>query len=234
MGPSEFLVSVLVPTRNRVKLLEKSLRSLKDNARLDFKQKIEIIIKLDEDDVATQNWVIQNNAELWTTLLPGPRGRGYADLHVYYNDMCRLARGEFLFLWNDDAEMLTPGWDLEINRQLDGKPCYLQSEVSDIRGRDAFLFPIVHRSWYDSCGHFSMSPHNDTYVFNAFIKYPQLFRKTAIVVRHAALQNLHDITSLEARGWWPTTKRGWGSPEVQDSLASDIKRLGELVKQYKL
>ena len=151
-----------------------------------------------------------------------------------YNDMCVLAQGRFLFLWNDDAVMLTPGWDLEIERHDDGKPCYLMSGLVDGRGRDNYLFPIVHRSWYDVTGHFSMSAHNDTYVYAAFAPYPQLFRSTNISIQHDALQLIKngDKTSEDAKKWWPTTKKMFDSPSVQAALADDTKKLAELVKQH--
>lgn len=229
------LVTVMVPTRNRVPLLEKSLQSLLNTADLELNKQIEITVRHDDDDEATSRFLM-NNPQLWSTVVHGPRGRGYADLHLMYNEMCVLARGRFLFLWNDDAEMLTPGWDLEIARHDDGKPCYLTSKLVDGRGRDEYLFPIVHRSWYDVTGHFSMSPHNDTYVVAAFKPYPQLFRPTEISVKHNALDLIRqgDPTSEEARKWWPTTKAQWGSPEVQQALEADTVKLGELVKQLGL
>lgn len=230
---SQMLVTVLVPTRNRLELLERSLLSLIEKADLRLGQQFEIIVRHDDDDQATRRW-LENHPDLWTLFIHGPRGNGYADLHNMYNEMCMLARGQFLFLWNDDALMITPGWDLEISRHNDGKPCYLRSAINDGRGRDNHLFPIVHRSWYDACGHFSESPHNDTYVYKAFSAYPQLFRDTDIVVRHDALQNLHDLTSLEAQRWWPTTKQDWDGARVQTALSSDVARLGELVKQHGL
>jgi hypothetical protein len=227
------LVSVLVPSRCRVPMLEKSLKSLVDLADGRVGQQIDIIIRYDDDDTGTRDY-LDANTDLWTTAIHGPRGNGYADLHLMYNDMCKQAMGRFLFLWNDDAEMLTPGWDREIARHDDGKPCYLTSGLVDGRGRDSFLFPLVHRSWYDTTGHFSMSAHNDTYVYNAFRPYPQLFRPTNISVKHNALDILRgrkDLTSEEAMKWWPTTKATWNSPEVQHALARDIIILGQLVKQ---
>jgi hypothetical protein len=214
-------------------MLEKSLRSLIDLADLKLNQDIEIIVKCDDDDVATSRW-LESHPELYSVYTSGPRGNGYADLHLMYNQMCVLSRGKFLFLWNDDAVMLTPGWDLEIAQHDDGKPCYLLNGLVDGRGRDSFLFPIVHRSWYEVTGHYSASPHNDTYIYNAFRPFPQLFRLTNINIQHDALQNLNDLTSKEAQKWWPVTKKGWDSPEVQNALAEDIKRLGELVKQLGL
>lgn len=223
----------MVPSRGRVAHLAKSIDSLRKLATdpKDF----EVLVWVDDDDQPTIDFV-SNPGFVYpsgptTKCLVGPRGRGYADLHTYYNRLCEISSGRFLFLWNDDALMLSTGWDREIAKHDGGQPCYLHSGLRDTRGRDTYLFPIVHRSWYDKMGHFSMSPHNDTYVYNAFAPYPDLFRNTQIVIQHDALQMLHDPTSREAQQWWPTTKKGWDSPEVQSALRSDIAKLGDLMKQ---
>jgi hypothetical protein len=227
------LVSVMVPSRGRVAHLAKSIDSLR-NLATDPKR-FEVLVWADDDDQPTMDFVyspgfIYPSGPL-TKALIGPRGRGYADLHSFYNRLCGIASGRFLFLWNDDAEMTTTGWDAEIAKHDNGKPCYILSGLKDTRGRDNWLFPIVHRSWFDTMGHFSMSPHNDTYIYNAFTPYPHLFRPSQIVIQHNALQMLHDTTSREAQQWWPTTKKGWDSPEVQTALRTDITKLGEMVKQ---
>lgn len=226
---NEVLVSVMVPSRNRIDMLKQSLESLISTCDLTPHRQIEIIVKVDDDDKATEHFLLQN-PHLVTTIVTGPRGNGYADLHLMYNRMCVLARGKFLFLWNDDATMLTPGWDLEIARHDDDKLCYLRAGVSDSRGRDQFLFPIVHRSYYDVLGHFSRSAHNDTYVFSAFKRWPQLFRNTDIIIQHHALET-NDLTSTEAKEHWNETKTMWDSAEVQDGLREDIRRLEWLMKQ---
>jgi hypothetical protein len=224
------LATVLLPTRGRPDSLARSLESLE--SYVTYPEDVEIWIRVDNDDKATQDFLdARGRRKILVHRVVDFRGNGYADLHLMYNQLCQNAEGRFLFLWNDDALMLTNGWDRELVKHDDGKPCYLRSGISDGRGRDSHLFPIVHRSWYDTCGHFSMSPHNDTYIYNAFAPYPQLFRHTNITVRHNALEMLADTTSQEAQRWWPTTKKGWDSPEVQNALRSDITKLGELVKQ---
>jgi len=226
---SSKLVSVMVPTRRRTALLKRSLESLRATCDLPFNDQIEVIVRCDDDDKETQEFLMENK-DLWTTLVHGPRGAGYADLHVMYNEMCHLATGRFLFLWNDDAIMLTPGWDLELARHDDGKLCYLTSGLHDGRGRDQFLFPIVHRSYYDVLGVFSRSAHNDTYVYSVFKHFPYTFRSTEITIQHDALQ-INDVTSMEAKSHWHHTKSHWDSLEVQQGLATDVARLGQWLKQ---
>jgi len=225
------LVSVMVPSRNRVPLLQRSLETIAKLAQ--DTTRVQVIVRTDDDDTGTHDW-LRAHPDLVNTVCVGPRGRGYADLHNMYTDMCQNAQGRFLFLWNDDAEMMTTHWDEEIAKHDNGKPCYLLSGLQDTRGRDSYLFPIVHRSWFEATGRFSASPHNDTYIFHAFKPYPQLFLATGITIKHHALQLLHDQTSREAQQWWPVTKKGWDSPEVQNALAMDTAKLGQLVKQHGL
>jgi len=162
----------------------------------------------------------------------GPRGNGYADLHLMYNRLCLDSQGSFLFLWNDDVTMMTVGWDDMLAQHDDGRACYVTSKVADTRGRDSFLFPIVHRSYYEALGHFSRSPHNDTYIYSVFKPYPEAFRHADITVYHHALQ-IDDATGQDARKWWPKTKSDWDSRDVQEALAQDTIKLGELLKRQK-
>jgi hypothetical protein len=225
------LVSLLMPTRGRVDHLQKSLASLQQT--VSDPSRIEVLIRIDSDDQDTLSFLHRENRPYRTKALIGNRGNGYADLHLFYNQLCSIAMGRFLFLWNDDATMLSNGWDDEIARHDDGKLCYLRSAVSDSRGRDSYLFPIVHRSYYEALGHYSRSAHNDTYVCSIFQALPGTFRDTNIVVGHSALELIKagDKTSMEAKQWWPTTKGLWGSPEVQQGLQDDIAKLQDLLKQ---
>jgi hypothetical protein len=220
------LVSVLLPTRGRVDKLRSSLDSLENTVM--NPENVEVLIKVDDDDIETINYVDSMTRKFRFEKIVGPRGGGYSELHNMYNRLCAHSRGRFLFLWNDDALMLTPCWDVELIQHDDGKLCYVISGVNDVRGTDSFLFPIVHRKWYELTGHFSMSAHNDTYVYQAFSKFPHLFRKSAIIIKHHALELLsnQDKTSVEGRNWWSVTKQLWDSEMVQGPLRQDI----ELIK----
>jgi hypothetical protein len=226
-----FLASLLLPTRGRVQHLAKSLASLE--ATVTDPTQIEVLVKVDDDDAQTLRYLQNDWHSFRIAVVNTPRGNGYADLHKYCNMLCEMSQGRFLFLWNDDAEMRTQGWDIEIAQHDDGKLCYLNSRVSDTRGRDSYLFPIVHRSYFEALGRYSMSAHNDTYVYQVFKDFPQLFRQTEIVVHHNALELIAqgDRTSMDAKALWPTTKGLWNGSLVQNSLKEDVAKLAELVKQ---
>lgn len=167
------LLSVLMPTRNRVDMALDSLKSLIHNA-LDI-DNIEFLLRIDEDDEEsmTRQWEfrdLHNNVRVFI----GPRGDGYLDLHKYVNFLASNAEGEFLFLWNDDAIMQTDCWDTYVHEHkgeciimhpVGNDTCY---DMTDTPIKDWSLkgtsFPIVSRRIVEVLGYFSLHPHNDTYL----------------------------------------------------------------------
>ena len=120
-----YLVSVLLPTRARPELMLQSITSIIEKARLP--EKVQILLKIDNDDM--ESYVdYYSEIEKITPhykVIYSPRGLGYGDLHTHVNDLCAIADGEYLFLWNDDAELLTVEWDKimeEHSQGLHGPP----------------------------------------------------------------------------------------------------------------
>lgn len=223
------LVTLMLPTRGRFESFSRSMASLRDTAS-DFSD-VEVLARIDDDEADPDRY-----AKLVSNLIVGPRGRGYADLHLMYNEMCAKAQGRFLFLWNDDAVMLGKNWDDELRRFDNGKLCYIMTTLSDKRGKHQRnnYFPIVHRSYYDELGHFSLSAHNDTYIWEAMKDLPVMWESN-IHIMHNALTLIaeNDQTSKEAMACWPETKSTWVKPEVQVPLATDKAKLRELYKRQK-
>lgn len=143
------MISVLCPTRLRLDKLTRSLTDLHRQAYDD----IEILIAVDPDDPSDYSrlppW-------LRVQILTAPERWGYRELHRYYNALARHATGEWLLLWNDDAEMTTAGWDLAIDRF---EPDIVLSPDNPHRPIPAF--PIVPHRFVGALGHFSLGPHND-------------------------------------------------------------------------
>lgn len=222
------LVSVMLPSRGRVDQLKASLASLEQTVT--NAADVEVLVRADDDDRPTIDCLRSVRCKFHVSVVVGPRGNGYADLHLYYNRLCEIAQGRFLFLWNDDALMLTPAWDAELAKHDDGRLCYVKSGLVDSRGRDSYLFPIVHRSYWEALGHFSLSAHNDTYVIEVLKDLPQVFRDSAITVKHVGLELIAagDKTSMEAKQWWPTTKGMWRQPELLQAIATDNAKLKAL------
>jgi hypothetical protein len=149
------VISVLCPSRGRERELQAALTSL--NATAASARDLELLIRLDNDDPELRWYtrVVFENQHLTI----GPR-EGYANLHRYYNELAADAHGDYLLLWNDDARMLTPGWDSIVRDALD--PTI--PAVGSFDGPDYALFPIVTRAFYEALGHFSLSPHCDGWV----------------------------------------------------------------------
>ena len=101
-------ITVLLPTRGRPELLEKSIKSLMDKAT--NPADIEIMLGLDEDDTATTEYIKETIAPYLQELGVEARANifkplGYENLHTYVNTLAGAATGEWLFFWNDDGLM---------------------------------------------------------------------------------------------------------------------------------
>ena len=103
-------ISVLLATRGRSKMLEKSIDSLMTN--ISDSENVEIMLGIDNDDQETLDFVqsddFQNkmqdeyNVDVQAVLFDR---LGYKNLHQYMNQLWGQANGEWLLLWNDDAIM---------------------------------------------------------------------------------------------------------------------------------
>jgi len=149
------MVSIILPTRGRVTKLKESLESLYSTGK-DF----ELLIGADRDDKATIDFIVENYPAKMLVV----ERLGYLKLHEYVNDLSLLAKGKWLFLWNDDCIMHTKDWDKEINKQKGFKVFCPRSNQFGYVPTESNLFPIVPRKWIELLGHFSLSPHNDSWV----------------------------------------------------------------------
>lgn len=139
-------VSVLLPTRKRPEKLAKSIASLRDNATGD----IEILVAVDPDDSC--------DADADRVLTTSER-YGYGRLQRYYDELSFAASGEWLLVWNDDAVMETPGWD----RVIAAQPRDRVLKPASNHAENLNPFPVVPAWMPSAAGHFSLSPHNDTW-----------------------------------------------------------------------
>lgn len=163
--PKECFVSVLLPTRKRTRMVEHSVASVLSLAT--DPSQIEIAVAYDDDDEESHNYF---SSDRWKTFV-GSRGGtqiafqcpnwGYSDLHNYYNLMAERSRGRWLLVWNDDAVMLTPGWDQQLK------------EIEHFQGMvhmhcttypKLTLFPLFPRSWVDFFGCAAGGPHIDSWI----------------------------------------------------------------------
>ena len=156
------VVSVMLPSRGRPDSLRAALRSLAETCS--NPKQVEVLIRLDDDDTQTlaiQDSLVAECAPIDLRIIVGPRGNGYKDLQVYFNELAAAARGDFLFLFNDDARIKTKGWDKQVAAHR-GKLSILHPNAV---GADLNVFPVVHRKIVELLGYFSLEPFCDAPMF---------------------------------------------------------------------
>lgn len=183
-------ISVLIPSRKRIDSLIRCVNNLVSTA--DDPNNFEVLIRLDHDDKDSIKRIEElpyDKVDIY--IIIGNRFGGYADLHLYVNELCAISNGRFLFLYNDDATILTKKWDLIIvgESQVVGL-----NPLSNTEKKQKYdIFPIIHRKIYETLGFFSLSPHNDSWMFE-LIKTVELEKKIPeLKIRHYRIE-ARDVT----------------------------------------
>lgn len=159
MTPS---ISMLLPARGRPENLRASVASVFDLAA--DPDRVEVLIRLDDDDrhIAAELRALRDLGGMGTRILVETGARlGYAQMHGYYNGLAARALGEWLYLWNDDIEGLTPRWD---DLLRDAPPFSVQWPRRDITTTTDFTLPVLGRPVYDAIGHVSVNAYCDAWI----------------------------------------------------------------------
>lgn len=164
--PNTPLISVLLPTRSRTNLTQRSLRSLIDCA-IDPAQ-LEILIAYDMDDLSSRQrfhdpeWTAQISAAGTTYACYETPVWSYNNLHFYYNHLAERAAGSWIMIWNDDAVMETRGWDqyVAVNKDFVGM---LHMRTTNFKP-NLTLFPVIPKAWINWFGAVSLVNLNDSWI----------------------------------------------------------------------
>lgn len=142
-------ISILLPTRDRPEILMDSLESLVNNA--DDNSRIEYLLAVDDDDKKTidfinnfmLSWFEERDIDL--TVFAMPRV-GYGRLNEYVNFLGANSAGAWLVFWNDDAKMVSKGWDTEIASHIGKLKIF---RFKDNHNEHPYaIFPIIPREWF--------------------------------------------------------------------------------------
>jgi len=183
-------LSILLPSRKRVDSFEKSINSLINNSSKS--NNFEILIALDNDDMENNllktNIIsnIQNKYTFISFQVVLFERQGYTNLHVYYNKLANISKGKVLWLWNDDCVVETLNWDVFfiINHYNNKNPLHFYNPVGA-----GVWFPAISKETYNIIGHFSKSPHNDTYIEYIATELNMLHTIEEVYVNH---NNIYD------------------------------------------
>lgn len=156
-------ISILVPTRRRLPYLRRMAKSIADTcANID---NVELLLAFDSDDTAT--------LELWRASPEASRVHwrhvvlerlGYKGMHTYTNILADMAQGDWLFRFDDDAYIVTPGWDKIVLDQPCDRVINTQNLSDPVYSRYVFMGALWPRAWFKATGRFSTSQQTDTYV----------------------------------------------------------------------
>lgn len=227
------MISVLCPTRARPGPCLASVESLLGNA--EDPGRIEILLRRDDDDESDYSAVTEVARELGALRLlswVGPRHGGYRSLHRMVNQLAATSAGDWLMLWNDDAAVLTAGWDSAVEAWPSAAPTVQNlNPAADDRLNQ---FPVMSRALYGLLGHFALDPHSDTYV-------QRMARGAGIEVDTWGVTIEHyrdatpesnprqgvkgDATHTERTAANEVTSARFWSPPVQAMIAGDVARI---------
>lgn len=214
------MISVLLPSRGRPKDLEEAIDSLYSHSAY-RDGVVEVLVRLDRDDPELDSYTdLRQMAEF----VIGERGRGYPDMHVYVNELAALAKGDWLFLFNDDARMRTVDWDRKILEGEWPEICVLRPNQGDAGN----LFPIVSRKFYETLGYFSLSPHNDSWV-ESISRYLDIeYAIEGMWVDHLR-DTYTDQTHTESQAAYATTSPEFHGEAMQTLLMQDIEKIRKAI-----
>ncbi len=147
------VIGVLLPSRGRPALLARSITSLRDCAA--DPAQFRVHVGADVDDQETVKVVAAAGAQVMLFAR-----QGYDRLHVYYNQLAAGVDADWLLVWNDDAVMLTEGWDDVLGRLP------RSVLVADLQSHHSPMccFPAVRCEAVAAVGTFSSdNPHVDSF-----------------------------------------------------------------------
>lgn len=227
------LVSVLLPSRGRPQGMLHTISSL--IVRSDNPHSMEILLRLDDDDVESHkaaeyiNDVFGNTVRIRTII--GPRGEGYRAFHKFVEELCAVARGDFLLLFNDDTVMDTEGWDTKFARFRD-EFCVLRLWSPIPRDCSHLTaFPAVHRKVHKVIGHFSLNGFCDAWIQD-ISRGAGIERFCGVRVTHRQKHDGADPTANDAMSVYAFLSNQLNSTEQKDLRRADLAKINAYLDRH--
>jgi len=222
-------ISILLPTRNRVKMVMKTLNSLYDT--VSDKNRLEVILGLDYDDPSIEE--LKNEIKTFKgcdiKLSIFNERHGYVNLHKYINKLANEASGDWLYLWNDDSYIITQDWD-KLLEPYNENFVLLSPKVKENPNYPGTMFPFIPKKWIEVTGHYSLNCHNDTWV-EEIAKSLNIFVYIPMWVSH--LRDKFRSGQLTDQTWQERVqdKKGFRSEEMKQNRKKDVQKLKNFIEE---
>ena len=188
---------MLLPARGRPANLRTSVQSCYDLAA--DPDSVEVLVRLDDDDphLREELTILGGFGNREVLVGVGPR-LGYQKMHIYYDGLAADSRGDWVFFWNDDTDMLTRGWD-DLTREC---PLYTvqfpRRDITPLADHTDYTFPVLGRPLFDALGgKMSRNPYCDAWLSNVSGFAGTSVVRPDIVFHH---NRLDDATMREQSG----------------------------------
>lgn len=174
-------VSVLVPTRGRVRLLNAMLSSL--YATVSNPCNVEVIARVDDDDLPTIDYLSERSH---VKCIVKPRV-GYALNARMVNECAAEATGDLLLVANDDLDFQTLGWDRLLAAVAEKYPDGIfDLGVDTVLNNENYCFPCTSRKFVDLFGFFfdDRLLYPDIWMRDVMAPFGRAIRVPEVVIAH--------------------------------------------------
>jgi glycosyltransferase involved in cell wall biosynthesis len=185
---SSNIISLIIPTRKRIKSLHRLFNSIEKTCS--STDNLEVLLAIDDDDIDTIQFVekYSKNSKLLIRTIIGKRGKGYLDLHNRIGELCQASSGNFLFFLGDDVQFTTKNWDEKIlatYNSIYGDNIFWIRTSHNEEGNPWAACLAITRDWYNITGHLGTCYQQDT-EFNFVARHVgrEVFMKDIVIIHH--------------------------------------------------
>ena len=215
------MISIIIPTREKVKELNITLDSIISTAN--SISNYEILLGVDYDDVETIEFVNNYSSDSNIKVIYFDR-QYYNNLHVYYNILSENAVGDLLWMFADDCKILSNDWDLYL-KKYEITFNYIKVKLIESNWKTNFsLIPIIPKKWFDLTHRISEYSQIDGWLWGIAMNLNISVYDEDIVVTNfiSANAGLHAHSYTNSNG--DTFENACDSPELKNDI--------ELIKEY--
>ncbi len=185
---AEATISIVLPTRRRVELINRLFESIVATA--DRADRLEVVLYLDSDDKPSH--AIEHPDLKVIKLIDRPAKMGVMARRCY-----EASTGEYILQLNDDVVCRTPGWDtamVEAFRQFPDEIALIWCNPAS-RSDKMPTFPMVSRRTCQLMGSICPADYNrdhiDTHLFDIFVKLHRLGHDRLVYLKDVVVEHLH-------------------------------------------
>lgn len=233
--------SVFLNSRGRPEWLKNALDSVYSNCK--NPDQLESLIRVDDDDHETIS-LLKTLTHPNLRYFIGPRPN---NLIKSYNELVSQAKGQYLFVFNDDVQLLTPNWDeiceneiilFKKNNNIQDDIIYCETSdtsVDKTPGHDYCSFMIISREAVDALGYFMnesfVTLGGDSHIHRVYKAVNRIVDCGRILLDHIGHNTINrimnpDIVAAEYR------QKAWlTSPDPFElDISAEVDKLRNIIK----